>query len=70
MSDLLTSADAARILGVVPATVRQLEKGGKLPAQRTPGGVRLFRRSDVERLARERASQVEDKRSATVKTES
>ncbi len=53
--DLLSTADAARILGVVPATVRQLERNGRLPAIRTAGGIRLFRRADVERFARERA---------------
>jgi len=51
---LLTTADAARILRVVPATVRWLERTGKLAAQRTASGVRLFKRSEVERVHRER----------------
>jgi excisionase family DNA binding protein len=51
MEQLLSAADAARLLGVVPATVRQMERDGRLPAQRTAGGMRLFRREDVERLA-------------------
>jgi excisionase family DNA binding protein len=55
MDDFLSPADAARLLGVVPATVRQMERDGRLPAQRTAGGMRLFRREDVERLAQERA---------------
>ncbi len=55
MEQWLSSADAARVLGVVPATVRQMERSGRLPARRTVGGMRLFRREDVERLARERA---------------
>jgi excisionase family DNA binding protein len=50
MDDFLSAADAARLLGVVPATVRQMERDGRLPAQRTAGGMRLFRREDVERL--------------------
>jgi excisionase family DNA binding protein len=50
MAQLLSAADAARLLGVVPATVRQMERDGRLPAQRTVGGMRLFRREDVERL--------------------
>jgi len=53
--ELLTTADVARILDVVPATVRLMERDGRLPALKTPGGQRLFRRSDVERLAAARA---------------
>jgi excisionase family DNA binding protein len=56
---LLTN-EAARVLGVSPQTVRVLERTGRLPALRTEGGVRLFDRRDVERLARER----EERRSA------
>jgi excisionase family DNA binding protein len=56
MDDLLTPADAARILGVVPATVRQLAITGRLPALRTASGMRLFQRQDVERLAHDRAT--------------
>jgi len=56
MLDLLTPSAAARILGVVPATVRQMEKTGKLPvATRTSTGWRLFNAKDVERLRRQRA---------------
>jgi excisionase family DNA binding protein len=54
MTKLLTTADAARLLGVVPATVRQMERSGRLPAQRTTSGMRLFRRADVERLLADR----------------
>ena len=56
MNPLLTAADAARVLGCTPAAVRQMETKGKLKAvTRTEGGIRLFRRLDVERLARIRA---------------
>jgi excisionase family DNA binding protein len=51
---LLTSADAARRLGVAPATVRLWERLGRLPATRTLSGTRLFRLADVERLVEER----------------
>jgi excisionase family DNA binding protein len=52
---LLTVADAARILGVVPARVRQLANEGQLPpAATTVRGTRLFRQEDVEQLARVR----------------
>lgn len=52
--DLMTVADAAGILGLSVDMVRLLEKSGRLPALRTTGGIRLFRRADVERLAEER----------------
>jgi excisionase family DNA binding protein len=58
MIDLLTPAGAARILGVVPATVRQLAISGQLPAVRTESGMRLFHREDVERLAADRRQNV------------
>ncbi len=51
---LLTKADAAKILGLTPDAVVFLEKKGDLPATRTRGGVRLFRASDVARLAETR----------------
>ena len=57
MEQLLTAADAARILGVVPARVRQLANEGQLPpAATTVGGTRLFRREDVQQLADARAA--------------
>ncbi|MDP9370914.1 MAG: helix-turn-helix domain-containing protein [Chloroflexota bacterium] len=57
MEQLLSVADASRILGVVPATVRAMERAGRLPALRTASGIRLFKRGDVERLAAQRAGQ-------------
>jgi DNA-binding transcriptional MerR regulator len=54
MAELLMKSDAARILGVSPVTVVLLEKRGRLSAQRTPSGARLFSRSEVEQLAAER----------------
>lgn len=58
MELLLSPSDAARILGVVPATVRAMALSGRLPpATMTESGIRLFRREDVERLAVERAEQ-------------
>ena len=53
--DLLTSTDAARALNVSTELIRWLHNEGKLPALRTVSGTRLFRRSDVEALAAERA---------------
>jgi DNA-binding transcriptional MerR regulator len=50
---LLTGAVAKR-LGITPNGVRYLAFIGKLPAEFTTSGLRLFRLEDVERLARAR----------------
>lgn len=55
---LLLPAEAARLAGVTPATVRLWTNCGKLRATRTPSGVRLIRRSDLERLIDSRRSSV------------
>jgi excisionase family DNA binding protein len=52
--DPILTTEAAHILAVSAETVRLWERAGRLPALRTSGGVRLFDRRDVERLARER----------------
>jgi len=49
------TADAARILDLTPARVRDLERRGVLPAERTENGVRLFDSDRVKQLALERA---------------
>lgn len=60
MERLLSPSDAARVLGVVPATVRAMALSGRLPpATMTESGIRLFRRGDVERLAAERTAQAD-----------
>lgn len=52
----LTIGDVARTFGVTPATVREWDRSGKLPAAfRTPGNQRRWNRADVEALL-ERAS--------------
>jgi excisionase family DNA binding protein len=53
--DLLTPSDAARVLGLSADSVRVLSDNGRLPSMRTVSGRRLFRRSDVDRLAVQRA---------------
>lgn len=50
--DVLLTSEAARILKKSPGAVRGLAHRGVLPFTTTPGGVRLFRREDVEKLAR------------------
>jgi excisionase family DNA binding protein len=55
----LSVADAAKMLGVTPATVRLMIRSGKLTiSAKTVGGIQLFRREDVERLARVRAERL------------
>ena len=46
--DWLSLSEVAKILGVHPSTVRNWADRGRLPVQRTEGGHRRFRRSDVE----------------------
>jgi excisionase family DNA binding protein len=53
LSEMLTPAEAARILDVTPERVRQLSDGGHLAATRTRLG-RLFARTDVEALRKQR----------------
>jgi len=52
INDLLTTGDAARVLNRSADRVRDYEREGRLPAQRTRSGQRLFNASDVDRLAR------------------
>jgi excisionase family DNA binding protein len=55
----LSVADAAKLLGVTPATVRLMIRTGKLAiTAKTEGGIQLFRREEVERLARVRAERL------------
>lgn len=63
-TDLLTTADASKVLGVVPDTVRQWARRGLVPSLPTPSGQRLYRRGDIERLARDRAARQEAARDA------
>ena len=57
MQRFLSAADAARILEVTPATVRLMHRRGTLAAAaETEGGIQLYLRPDVEKLAQERES--------------
>lgn len=53
MDQLLATSDAAKILNRSVDSVRSYERTGKLSAQKMKNGQRIFRASDVERLARE-----------------
>lgn len=50
-SDWLNLSEAAELLGVHPSTLRTWADRGDLPAHRTPGKHRRFRRADVEAWA-------------------
>jgi DNA-binding transcriptional MerR regulator len=52
--ELLLTNHAARILEVSPQTIRAWERAGRLKALKTASGVRLFARTDVEALAKDR----------------
>jgi len=54
----LSPAEASRVLTVTPATIRLMVRRGDLKvAAMTEGGMRLFERAEVERVAQRRASQ-------------
>lgn len=53
--ELLTPAEAARLLDLTPAAVVAMATRGALPVTRTASGRRLFWRRDVERVEAERA---------------
>lgn len=48
MKEFISLKDAAAIIGVHPSTVRLWTDKGILPAHRTPGGHRRYKRVDVE----------------------
>ncbi len=47
-SEWVSLGEAAEIIGVHPATIRNWAERGELPCRRTPGGHRRFRRADLE----------------------
>jgi len=47
-SEWVSLGEAAQIIGVHPATIRNWAEQGELPFRRTPGGHRRFRRSDLQ----------------------
>jgi excisionase family DNA binding protein len=52
---ILTTREAARMLGIAVSTAQQWIENGVIPAWKTPGGHRRVRLSDVNALLRERA---------------
>ncbi len=59
MEEFLTTNDVAKLLNKAPTTVLYYEKVGKLIPKRTLGGIRLFLREQVERLASDQQKAVE-----------
>ncbi|MCB2413682.1 helix-turn-helix domain-containing protein [Demequina sp. TTPB684] len=55
-SRLLTTGEAAGLVGVSVDTIKRWEKAGHITSGRTPNGHRRFRRSDVERLLKPSSS--------------
>ena len=56
-SEWVSLGEAAQIIGVHPATIRNWAEQGELPFRRTPGGHRRFRRADLQQsLNRPRAA--------------
>jgi excisionase family DNA binding protein len=66
MSIILGTTDVALLLRCSTERVRQLAREGRLPAERLPGGQRIFRFDDVERLLVEREQQRQKKAGACV----
>ncbi len=63
MEVFLSVADAARLLSVTPQTVRLMVRRGTLnTVAQTEGGIRLFRREDVEQLATAREARARPNR--------
>jgi excisionase family DNA binding protein len=54
-SELLTPSEVGQMLRVNPKTVTRWARAGKLPAIKTTGGHRRFRRSDVEQAVAQAA---------------
>jgi excisionase family DNA binding protein len=50
-NEWLNLSDAAALLGIHPSTLRSWSDRGDIPAHRTPGKHRRFRRADIERWA-------------------
>ena len=59
-NQFLSSAEAARVLGVHAASLKRWSDQGRIDCVRTPGGHRRFRRADVERFAQQPAKKSSD----------
>jgi len=64
---ILGTTDVALLLGCSTERVRQLEREGKLLAEKMPSGQRVFRAEDVEKLAQERKRQKAESRERSLR---
>ncbi len=63
LTDVVKTAEAAKILGVVRNTVRKWADCGDIPMHRNPAnGYRLFKRSDLEKFVKKAAKPVTNKK--------
>lgn len=53
MDAILAATKAAKLLGINPRVLTKLAREGKIPCQYTPGGHRRYKKSEIERIARE-----------------
>lgn len=54
LADYLTVTEAAELLGVTAATLRNWDRAGKLSPRRNPlNGYRLYKREELEAILRE-----------------
>ena len=60
LNGYLTPSKAARVSGLATETLKLRANTGKLNALIIPGGRRLYRLEDMERIARERAQKGND----------
>lgn len=63
---VLTTRDAAELLGVAVSTAQQWIENGAIPSWKTPGGHRRVRLSDVQRLIGERDGEIAQEATASV----
>jgi len=68
ITDKLLPYEVAGILGITPDTVRDMERAGRLHADRI-GGMRIFNRRDVEKLHAERERLAAARRNVLATTE-
>ena len=68
LNEYVKIAEASRILGVSPNTLRAWADDGKIPAMINPGnGYRLFRRKDLEAFLKMAAKPVAKERKRSPK---
>lgn len=69
-SDLITTTDAAALLGVSPSTIYRMEQQGLITSYRTPGGQRRFSQSALEQYLAESGGIVAPQNPSQYKEES